>query len=79
MGKIEKHTEYYCDICGDKILPYYSLPFSKNRFYKIKCYDHEGNREKFFDYSYVCSGCMFNLTSKIEKEKKKNKERSSDD
>ena len=18
MGKIEKHTEYYCDICGDK-------------------------------------------------------------
>ena len=39
MGKIEKHTEYYCDICGDKILPYSSLPFSKNRFYKIKCYD----------------------------------------
>ena len=37
MGKIEKHTEYYCDICGDKILPYSSLPFSKNRFYKIKC------------------------------------------
>ena len=77
MGKIEKHTEYYCDICGDKIQYTLLPPFSKNRFYKIKCYDHEGNREKFFDYFYVCSGCMFNLTSKIEKEK--NKERSSDD
>ena len=45
MGKIKKHTEYYCDICRDKIL-YSSLPFSKGKIYKIKCYDHEGNRKK---------------------------------
>ena len=70
MGKIEKHTEYYCDICGDKI-EYTLVPCSKNRFYKIKCYDHEGNRKKIFDYSYLCSECMFNLTSKIKKEKNK--------
>ena len=76
MGKIEKHTEYYCDICGNKI-EYSSLPFSKDRFYKIKCYDYEGNRKKFFDYSYVCSGCMYNLAFRIEKEK--NGGRRSDD
>lgn len=68
MGKIKKHTEYCCDICRDKIL-YSSLPFSKNKIYKIKCYDHEGNREKIFDYSYVCSECMCNLTLKIKEEK----------
>lgn len=46
MGKIKKHTEYYCDICGSEI-QFTLLPFSKNKFYKIKCYDHKGNREKF--------------------------------
>ena len=40
MGKIKKHTEYYCDICGDGI-QCTLLPLSKNRFYKIKCYDHK--------------------------------------
>ena len=68
MGKIKKHTEYYCDICGVKIL-YSSLPFSKNKIYKIKCYDNEGNRKKIFDYSYVCSECMCNLTLKIQEKK----------
>ena len=76
MGKIKKHTEYYCDICRDKIR-YSSLPFSKDKIYKIKCYDHEGNREKIFDYSYVCSKCMRNLTLKIKDEK--NGGRRSDD
>lgn len=71
MGKIIKHTEYYCDICGDKI-QFSIMPFSKDRFYKIKCYDYEGNREKIFDYSYVCSRCMHNLIAKI-KEERKNK------
>ena len=46
MGKIEKHTEYYCDICGDEI-QYSLLPFSKDKIYKIKCYDPERNRKKF--------------------------------
>ena len=69
MGKIKKHTEYYCDICGDKIL-YSSLPFSNNKIYKIKCYDYEGNREKNFDYSYVCSECMRNLILKIKELRK---------
>lgn len=68
MGKIIKHTEYYCDICGDKI-QFYIMPFSKYYFYKIKCYDYEGNREKIFDYSYVCSVCMRDLITKIKKRK----------
>ena len=76
MGKIKKHTEYYCDICGDEI-QCTLLPLSKNRFYKIKCYDHKGNREKILDYSYICSECMFNLTLKIKEEK--NGGRRSDD
>ena len=76
MGKIKKHTEYYCDICGDEI-EYSSLPFSKDKIYKIKCYDPEGDRKKNFDYSYVCSRCMYNLALKIKEEK--NGGRRSDD
>ena len=76
MGKIKKHTKYYCDICGDEI-QYTLLPFYKDMFYKIKCYDHKGNRKKILDYSYVCSECMFNLILKIKEEK--NGGRRSDD
>ena len=57
-----------CDICGDEI-EYSSLPFSKDKIYKIKCYDSEGDRKKKFDCSYVCSRCMYNLALKIKEEK----------
>lgn len=70
MGKIKKHTEYYCDICGDKIQRD-AYPFRNiDKFYKIKCYDHEGYRNKDFDYSYICSTCMRNIVKKIEVERK---------
>lgn len=70
MGKVIKHTEYYCDICKNKIQRSWS-PFARDRFYKIKCYDYEGNREKSSDYSYICVRCMRNLIEKIQEEKRK--------
>lgn len=70
MGKIVKHTEYYCDICKNKIQCSWS-PYNREKFYKIKCYDYEGNREKRFDYSYVCIRCVRSLIEKIQRERTK--------
>ena len=56
MGKIKKHTEYYCDLCGSKIV-HTSFPFPRDRFYKIKQYDYKGNRRKIGDY-FVCDKCL---------------------
>lgn len=70
MGKVIKHTEYYCDICKNKIQRSW-IPYNKERIYKIKCYDYEGNHEKSCDYSYVCNRCMSSLVEKIQEEKRK--------
>lgn len=69
MGKIKKHTEYYCDICSCKITTNWMV--RRDRYYKIKCYDEEGKRRKVLDYSYVCKNCMFDIIRKV-KELKKN-------
>lgn len=68
MGKIKKHTEYYCDICGCKITTKWML--YRDRYYKIKCYDEEGKRRKNADYSYVCKICMTDII-KIKEMKEK--------
>lgn len=73
MGKVKKCTEYYCDICKGKI-QYSAWNFTKDRFYKIKCYDEEGKRRKVLDYSYVCNTCMNDIVKKV-KEMKKNANR----
>ena len=70
MGKVIKHTEYYCDICEDKIQCSWA-PFNRDRFYKVKCYDYDGKRVKCNDYSYICTRCMRSLVKKIEEEKGK--------
>ena len=70
MGKVEKHTEYYCDICGHKIDAHYA-PFSgHDRFYKIRCYDFDGHKLKNLDYAYVCSDCMHNIVTKVRAERR---------
>lgn len=69
MGKVEKHTEYYCDICGQKIDGYHP-PFSgRDRIYEIRCYGHTGLRIKHFDYAYVCGACMHNIVAKVQAER----------
>lgn len=76
MGKVKKHTEYYCDICSCKIsckiTTNWMVP--RDRYYKIKCYDEEGKRRKNADYSYVCKNCMFDIIRKV-KELKENANR----
>lgn len=67
-GKVKKRTEYYCDICGDKIVALHSPFFNKDKVYKIKCYDFEGNRLKEFDYEYVCRDCMRHIIRKVSEE-----------
>ena len=71
MGKIKKHTEYYCDVCGCKITESI-FSFSRYKFYKIKSYDHEGDRIKTSDYDYVCNECMSNIIREVSKRRKKN-------
>ena len=69
MGKIKKHTEYYCDICGYKI-GYKSFSSFCSSFYKIKCYDCEGKRYKKYDYNYICNDCMLSIVKKVSNERK---------
>ena len=70
MGKVEKHTEYYCDICGQKIGHWYIPYHRSNKFYKIRCYDFEGCRKKNFDYTYVCEKCMNSIVTKVRAERR---------
>ena len=71
MGKVKKHTEYYCDICDQKIDGHCSPLSRRDLFYKIRCYGFTGHKLKFSAYEYVCGACMDSIVAKVREERRK--------
>lgn len=65
MARIKRKTEYYCDICNQRISNAGTLLWFRDRFFKVKAYDQNGKRRRINDIGCVCGTCMNEVVKNI--------------